>query len=169
MIKVPLKYGIAGGLLVVLVFVVLFLLGENPLLMLQPFDFMLLPLFLFVSIREFRDVHNGRLMFFWQGMTVGFFCYIIIALVSSVFIILFLEFCDCNLLAEFITNKVEILESGKARVIEEMGQATYDKTVTDVEATTAFIVSLDNLLKKCILGLLFTIMLSMILRTKPKN
>lgn len=169
LIRVPLKYGITGGLLVILAFVVLLVSDENPLLVLQPFDFLLLPLFLFFSIKDFRDNYNGRLMFFWEGMTVGFFCYISIALLSSLFIILFLHWCDCNLLAEFITNKLEILESGKTRLIEEMGQTTYDETYAEVASTTAFIVALDSLMKKCILGLLFTIMLSMILRTKPKN
>lgn len=169
MIRVPLKYGAAGGLMVILAFLVLFFLDDNPLLVLPPIDFVLLPLFLFFSVKDFRDNHNGKVMYFWEGMTVGFFCYISVAILSGLFVLGFLEVCNCNLLADFITNKVAVLESEKARVIEEMGQATYDKTLSDTQATTTFIIALDVFLKKCILGLLFTIMLSMILRTKPKN
>jgi len=169
LVKVPLRYGIAGFFLLLLLFLVFYFTEDNPLLAMPPVDFFLLPLFVFFAIKDFRDNHNGRTLFFWEGMTVGFFTYISMAVLYGVFVLLFLYAVDCNLLTDFITNKVLIMEEGKERVIQEMGQATYDATLLEVRNTTAFIVSLDSFLKKCILGLLFTIMLSMILRNSTKN
>ena len=169
LVGVPLRYGAAGGVLVIIGFVGLFFMGENPLLSLQMLDFLVLPIFIFFAIKDFRDNHNDKAMLFWQGMTVGIIVYVAVALLAGLFTLTFLTVCDCNLLSEFVTNRVEILESDKAKVIEEMGQATYDKALMEVKNTTAFVVSLDIFAKKCILGLLITIILSMIFRTKPKN
>ncbi len=150
-------------------FLTLYFLGKNPLFYIQPFDFGLIPLFLFLATKDFRDRYNGRVLHFWQGMTAGFFVYLGIALVSSIFIFLFLEWVDCNLVAEFITNRMEMMEKSKDVAAEGLGKEAFEKVYNEVKLTTASVLAVDNFLKKAILGLSFTILISVILRKQPKT
>jgi hypothetical protein len=169
LIKVPLKYGAIGAFVMIVLFLVIYMLGDNPLFAENVIDKVLLALFLFSAIREFRDVHNGKIMFFWEGMTVGFFCYIVIASILGVFTWMFLEYYDCNLLADFVTNALESAESEKVETIKDVGQESYDEMIRSISATGTIKISFEAFLQKTVFGLLFTIILSMILRTKPKN
>lgn len=156
-------------MLVIALFLTLYFLDKNPLFSLQSFDFLLMPLFLFLSTKDFRDRCNSRVLHFWQGMTVGFFVYLSVALVSSVFIFLFLEYADCNLLTDFITNRKTMLQNSRETATEGMGEEAFRQVYSQLENTTAFIMAADNFLKKAILGLSFTILISVILRKQPKN
>ena len=169
MIWVPLKYGVVGAGLVMVMFLTIYLLGKNPLFTLQTFDFGLIPLFLFFAIKDFRDTHNERVLHFWQGMTAGFFVYVSIALLSSLFIFLFLELADRNIVADFITNRVEMLERSREEMTDGLGKEAFDKVYIELQKTTPYILAMDNFLKKAILGLSFTILISVILRKQPKN
>jgi hypothetical protein len=60
LISIPLKYGTIGGGLVILLFVVFYFLGKNPIIEIKYVDILLLAIFIFFSLKEFRDRHNNR-------------------------------------------------------------------------------------------------------------
>ncbi len=169
LINVPLKYGVIGAVVIMILFVVIYSFGDNPLLAEGMVDEALLALFIFSAIKEFRDSNNGKVMFFWEGMTVGFFCYFSIAVLLAMFTLLFLEYYDCNLLTDFVTNALASAESDRAETIAEVGQESFDEMIQSISATSTIKISFESFLQKMVYGLLFTIILSMILRTKPKN
>lgn len=166
LIKVPLKFGLIGGGMVIIMLTVFHLADTNPLIEIKMFDFIIIPIFLFFGIKEFRDSYNSRLLEFWEGMTVGFVVYTTIAIVTSVFVLTYLGIDEGAAMDNYISDRITILESSREQIVEKMGESVYDKSYTDVKATTIWDLTLDNFLKKMMIGLLLTIMFAVIMRKK---
>lgn len=168
LIAVPVRFGtIAGGLTIIL-FLVLFLMDVNPLIESRIVDLVLIPIFLYFGLKDFRDYRNGGILHYWQGMTVGVIIYLLMALISSIWILSFLELISPDLLVKYILDRTELLESSKLQIIEQMGEQTFLDSKAELQDITAFDLALDDFLKKSIIGLMLTIMISVILRKKPK-
>ena len=163
---VPLKFGLVGGAMSALLFASIYFFGKNPLVVYRQFDFgfLLLPLFLFFSIREFRDFGNNRELRFWQGMTVGFLTYIGIAFISALFVWVFVSFVDDQLLAGYVGDRLRLLSIMKEEMVARMGEAVYEKAYSEVQGINAFEVAADDFLKKTFIGLFLTILISVFLR-----
>lgn len=163
---VPLKFGTIGGALTILMFLITYWMGKNPIIDLGFFDFIILPIFIFFSMKEFRDYRNERILHFWQGMTVGVISYLAIATISAMFILLFLTAIDPGLLDAYITDRIEIIDLKKAELVDQMGEETYTKTRQDTFNTSAGILSLDDFIKKCLIGFTLTIPMAVLLRRR---
>ena len=166
LVGVPLKFGFMGGVLSIGLFLTLHLIGENPLILTKrlPFAFILVPLFIFFSVKEFRDFKNGGTLHFWQGIIIGFVNYTIIALISSLFIWVFLERFHPETLTEFIQSSLLLIEKNKENTIKAYGLEIYENLLAEIENTTAYIIAVDDIVRKWLIGFFFTIVLSVILR-----
>ncbi|MDA1121586.1 MAG: DUF4199 domain-containing protein [Bacteroidetes bacterium] len=69
LISVPLKFGLIGSGLFMAMFLVTYFIEKNPLIDLKLFDFILIPIFLFTAMKQYRDYANDNILHFWQGMT----------------------------------------------------------------------------------------------------
>lgn len=165
-VAVPLKFGAISSALSILMFLITYWMGKNPLIDLKFFDFLILPIFLFFAMKDFKDYRNKGILHFWQGMTVGVISYLTLAVFSALFISIFLNFIDAQLLDLYITDRLEMIDLKKEEIIAEMGEGTYDKSRTDILNTSASILSLDDFLKKCLIGLMLTIPIAVILRRR---
>ena len=165
-LKVPAKFGLIGGLLAAILFIVLYAVGQNPLLSTKkiPFGIILIPLLVFFSIKEFRDYFNGRELRFWQGVVIGFVNYLIIALISSTFIFVFLNYYDQELLQELINFNILNFERNKSGFIETFDQDTYDKVLADIRKTTVHHIALDDFTRKMLIGFISAFIISIFLR-----
>ncbi len=164
--KTPIKFGIIGGLMAIGLFVFLYLIGQNPVLTNKkiPFGLILLPLFIFFSIKEFRDFHNQKQLRFWQGLVIGVINYLLIAIISAIFIWVFTTYVDKSLIDEMIEFGLKHLEKGKEGFIEIYGEAYYNQTVHTAKNTTAYQIALDDFVIKVLIGTLSTFIISIILR-----
>lgn len=167
LVKVPAKFGAFGAVMVIAMFLLFYFSGSNPLIEMGMFDFFIIPIFLFFGIKEFKDSYNRRTLEFWQGMTAGFVVYFTVALVSSFFIFLFLSFTDGEIMDNYISDRLTILEEKREAIIEEMGEPTYAESETEIKSITPIDIVFDNFLKKTFVGLLLTIMIAVIMRKKP--
>lgn len=165
-VKVSLKYGAIGGLLAIILLIVLYAVGQNPLLSTKkiPFGIILIPLLVFFSIKEFRDYFNNSELRFWQGLVIGFVNYLIIALISAAFIWAFLSYYDQEILKELINFNVLNFEQNKTGFIETFDQATYDKVLADIRKTTVYHIALDDFVRKMLIGFISTFIISIFLR-----
>ncbi|AHM62544.1 hypothetical protein D770_21475 [Flammeovirgaceae bacterium 311] len=159
-----LKYGITGGVLAIVFFLVMWLLKENPLGMLRLFDFVILPVFIFFTLKEFRDYRQGGKLTYSQGMTVSFVCYTSLALISALFIFIFLTYADTGLLLRHQQENLAVLTDDSQRWIDELGQQTYDKAIEEVKRTSALDLALDDLIKKIFIGLFLTGIITLFLK-----
>ncbi len=164
--KTPLKFGLIGGLMAIVIFVFLYFLGQNPVLTNKkiPFGLILLPLFIFFSVKEYRDFRNQRQLRFWQGIVIGVINYLLIAIISAIFIWAFTTYIDKSLVDDMIAFGIQHLEKGKEGFIEIYGQEYYNQTVQSAKNTTAYHIALDDFVIKVLIGTLSTFIISIILR-----
>jgi hypothetical protein len=164
MVVVSLRYALVATLLSIIVFAGLYFFGENPLLQGRFFDFIVIPLFLFFSIKEFKDRKNGGFLQFWQGMTVGFFVYFGLALLFAVFIYIYIQFVDFNVFTDYIQDRIALIQGNKVNLIEQMGEETYYRTLDQMEKVRPLDVAIDDFYKKNLIGFFFATIISVILR-----
>ena len=171
LLRVPLKYGFFGGLLGVLVMAFLFYFGTNhPQLFPVFLDFriLLFAVFVFFSIKEFRDYRQNGVLHFWQGMIIGMTCYMTIALIISIFIGVY-GTVEPEYTERYISEITTVLTENKDQVIEKVGKENYDRQLEALPFTTVSDLAVDYLLKSMFIGLFLTIIISVILRNQPKN
>lgn len=162
--KVPLKYGVAGGIISLLLFITLYFLDESPLSAIRLFDFVLIPLFVFFSLKEFRDYKNEGKMAYWEGMTVGLVCYGLIALISASAILLFLEVIDPQLFVQHKQENITILTQDPQEWVEQLGREDYEEALEDVRGITPVSLAADDFVKKILIGLFLTSVISIFLK-----
>ena len=169
LIKVPIKYGAAAALLVMILFVALYYSGRHPLSIPVFFDvrLLILPLFMTFAMKEFRDFHNDRVLHFWQGLTIGFITFTIIGSLVSVFIII-LSNIDPSFLTSYIEERVYLLETNKQQFIEALNEDIIAEQLRTLPLTTSIDLALDYFLKSVGMGVFLNIIISVILRRQPK-
>ncbi len=161
---IPAKYGLVGAALSIALFFVLMLLGENPLINGTLFSFFFIPIFVFFAIKEFKKYHNAGSLHFWQGMTIGFGTYMILGLISAVFIWVYLYAIDPQLLQDYIANRVALMSGAKDNLVERLGKDTYDTSLASVRVATAFDLALDDFLRKVFAGFFITTVIAVVMR-----
>ena len=147
-----------------LFFLLFYFLELNPLVNIKMIDMLILAIFIFFALKEFRDRYNNRELHFWQGMTGGVINYLTIAFISALFIYVMTEIIDPTLTTNYIEGRIELLNQNKQTLIETMDEETYLEAIAGVMETTPFDLALDDFLKKSIIGLFLTIIIAVILR-----
>lgn len=166
-LALPLKYGLVGAALSIALFFVLLLLDENPLINGALFSFFFIPIFVFFAIKEFKKYYSAGTLHFWQGMTIGFGTYMILGLVSALFIWLYLQAIDPQLLLEYIADRVALMDGSKENLIDRLGQDTYETSLANVQGATALDLALDDFLRKIFAGFFITTIISVVMRQRP--
>ena len=166
LVRVSLKYGAIGGLLVGALVVFLYFMNKNPLSNARYSDLFILLVFVLFSIREFRDVHNNKVLHFWQGLSVGTITVLIIAILSSVCIVA-ICMTDPDLLPGYVAEKIDFVNQNKETLIETIDERAYRDTIQGLKETSVADMALDDFLKKTIIGLILSIIISIIFRKKP--
>lgn len=164
LIAVPLKYGVIGGGLVILLFLVFYFLGGNPLVEIRFVDILLLAIFIFFSIKEFKDRYNNKELHFWQGVTIGMIAYFSIAIISAMFILVLTVVIDPDLTTNYIETRIELLNENRETLVESINEQAYMDAVAGVKDTGPVDLAIDDFLKKSIIGLFLTIVIAVILR-----
>lgn len=164
---VPSKYGGVGGMLSILLFLILMWLGENPLISGSMFGFFFIPIFVFFSIKEFKTYYNAGYLHFWQGMSIGFFCYMLLALLYALFVWVYLQSFDPEMLQAYVADRVALVMDTKSNLTAQLGEAVYEKTLADLQQVSAFDMALDSFLRKIFVGFFVTTLVSVVMRRSP--
>lgn len=172
--RIPLKYGVIGALLGILLIVALFYAGRHPLLIPAMLDFriILFAIFIFFGLKEFRDYHNNNILNFWQGMVISFIIYMIIGVVVGLFIILFANIVP-QFLTDYITGAVQGLELDKKQLVSEgdirITPEEFDRQIMLLKEMKPSLLAVDYIIKSCFIGFFIAIILSVILRRTEKR
>lgn len=164
LVTIPLKYGVFGSLVVILLFLTFYFLDMDPLTNIRVVDLLILAIFIFFALKEFRDRYYNRQLHFWQGMTGGIICYLSLAIISAVFIFIMTVIIDPELTTKYIEGRLNLLNENRQTLVNTMDEETYLKAVAGVKNTTGLDLALDDFLKKSIIGLFLTIIIAVILR-----
>ena len=168
-VQVPIKFGVIAGLLGGLIAIVLYYMGRHPFLFNPIFDYrvLLFPIFMFFTLKEFRDYYQEGVMYFAQGMICCLVFTTSYAIVGSAIIWIFGEIND-----EFVTTFIQLFkEQAKGlseNEIKQMGKENFERNLKAVESTNAFWMAW-NYFKQCYwIGLFFSLIISAVLRRQPK-
>lgn len=156
-------FGIIGGAFCGLAFIVFYFVGAEPISFTEIFGYIIIPIFLFLGIKNFKDNMNNRELSFGQGMTVGFFIYSILALISAMAIFIMLHL-DTVVFDDYKEAAMSLLDEKKEVIMQQLGDESYHATVKSMSGMTIFDVVLNDFLRKLVPGLFFTIILSIILK-----
>ncbi len=164
LISIPLKYGLFGGIITIILFLIFYFLDLEPLVNIKIVDMVILAIFIFFALKDYRDRFNNRELHFWQGMTGGIISYMTLAVISALFIMIMTVIIDPDLATNYIESRIELLNENKETLVDTMDEDTYLEAIAGVKGTTGFDLALDDFLKKSFLGLFLTIIIAIILR-----
>jgi len=166
LVSVPITFGLIGSGLFITMFLVTYYIEKNPLIDLQLFDFILIPIFLFMAMKQYRDYMNDKILHFWQGMTIGFITFIVIGLLSGFFVYIMLTLIDPEILTAYIVHTSNLFVAKREEFIQQFGKQLYKDSVETNLQTTAMKMGIDDFLKKAGIGFMLTIPIAVILRRR---
>ncbi len=170
--KIAANYGLVGGLLTVVAFITFFYLGHQPWRNLISFilDTLIIGIFCFLPMKEFKSHHNAGSFRFYHGMTLGFVSYLMISFVFAIFYFLFTYWIEPSFLELYKEIQKEDMKNLKELImstVEEGKEEHFQKQLNGINDITRSQLILDVFLKKAIIGLVLTPIFSIILRTQP--
>jgi len=169
MVRIAGRYGILGALVLFVTIVGLFYLGRHPLLIPIFFDLriFLFTLFLVFAIREFKNSADG-ILHFWQGMSIGIVCYVMIAFATSLLMWVWSGVFDPSFVSEYISLSTQKLIDNQEVIVESLGLEKYNSAIEKLPSTTANDLAFDYFLKSMPIGFILTLIISILLRKQPK-
>ena len=166
LVKVPIKYGITGGILCVMLFFVLQLGGSYPFVMSTYFmSGVIILIMLYFSTKELRDYKYGGKLAYWEGMSAGFVCILLVAFVSAVFVYVYVSQIDRNILEDHAEYVAATLIEDPAGWIERHGEEGYQKLLDESKQLISPIeLAFDDFLKKMVIGFFITTIISLLFK-----
>lgn len=170
LVKVPLKYGAIGGMLGIFVVVGLYYLNPHPFLIPVFFDFriILFAVLIYFTLREFRDYHQGGVLYFWQGIIASFLFIGTFAIMAAGGIWLFIQFVPL-FLQSYIDSSLAQIRGLSDDVIARIGKDIYQRNLELLPTTNGFDLAMLYFWQSYMIGLFISIILSVILRRQPKT
>lgn len=171
LITVGIRYGVIAGILCgVLLMITYYMMDSHP-LMVSPFmDFrvLLFAVFIFFSLKEFRDYHQQGELYFSQGMMVSFIFTIIAATVSALLVWAFCSF-ESTFIPSYVTAMTEYLKTFPPEDVERIGKEVFESNLNSLSATNGKQIAGKYFIQSVMIGFFVSIILSVILRKEPKT
>lgn len=166
LIKVPVKYGVTGGILSIVMFLTLHLSGQYPLEMSSYFmSGGIILIMLFFSTKELRDYKYGGQLLYWQGVSAGFVCVLLIALLSGIFIFIYATQIDSGFLTDHSQYVKETLLENPEGWIDRHGEEVYQDMLQDsTKLISPVDLALDDFLKKFLIGFFLTTIIALLFK-----
>jgi len=167
-VYISIRNGLIASLINIGALLLLFYGGKHPLL-LSPLIDIRIPLygvFIFFGLKVYRDQSNGGALGFVQGIVLGFFCYMTIAILTSIFIFLFASIEQTQFISKYIDIAMDQLIHNRELFIDSIGENAYRKSIEMLPNTTAANLAIDYFLKSMPIGLFLTIVLAILQRRK---
>ena len=162
---VPLKYGFIAGLLGAIIVIGLYYMGWHPFLIPVFFDFriFLFGVFIFFTLREYRDMHRGGNMMFGEGLLCSFIFVTIFGLIASGIIGLFGHWNE-EFIRSFVTTFKKQISQLSEEEIKQIGKENLDRNLEILSSTNSAQMASKYFIQSYLVGFLISIVLSVILR-----
>jgi len=158
-LRTVIKYGIVGGVINIAYYLGMYWAGENPIGPSKNIaDVFVMAVFLLFAIIEYSylDAYHR----FWKYMTVGIGSYLLVSVISSIFILVMLTSIAPELHQDYINERLQMMEQNKETFLEKFEAAHYEETYKAVQNTRPAQLALDDFLKKSMIGLFLSILIS---------
>lgn len=169
LVGISLRNGAIAGVLAAGLLIVLFYIGRHPMLIMPYADFrvLLFGIFIFFTLKEFRDSYQEGVLHFFQGMA-GSFIMVMTAAVLSALLVWFFSAIQPDFITEFVKQGL-----ASAKLQFEQASTEAEKTglrviLDSIPATNGRSMAKQHFAQSLIIGLFVSIILSIILRKQPK-
>jgi hypothetical protein len=168
--KISARYGAVGGILAFALMLVMYYTGPHPLLTSPFLDFriLLFGIFIFFTLKEFRDYYQGGILYFWQAMLGGLTVVLIASMITSLFLLIFGSYHQAFVVS-YIEQITVYIKSFPKEDIERIGQETYDRNLSALPATNIYDLAQTYFTQGMAIGFFVNIILSVTLRRQPKT
>lgn len=169
MLKSTLKYSVLCGLFLSALFFVSLRVGSNPLLDQRHlfFDIAVFFLFIFFAAKEFKDFRNSGILYFWQGISIGFIVLLPAVIIYCIFLLILFD-QHSVLMEQYKEGAKLLLDTQKELYIDTFGEEAIQEQYSQIKNRTSMEVTKRNAGWKVLSGFLITPVVSIILRRKPK-
>lgn len=169
LLKISARYGAVGGLLAFALVLVMFYTGPHPLLTSPFLDFriLLFGIFIFFTLKEFRDYHQSGILYFWQAMLGGLMVILMASVITSLLLTTFGTIKNEFVIA-YIDQATAYIKSFQKEDIERIGRQVYERNLEALPATNIFDLAQTYFIQGMFIGFFVNIILSVILRRQPK-
>lgn len=170
LLKISARYGAVAGFLAFVLMVVMYYLGPHPLLTSPMFDFriLLFGIFIFFTLKEFRDFHQDGALYFGQAMLGGFVFILVTTSLTSVFMLLFGSW-EKGFVESYIIQITAYVKSFPTEEIDRIGKEIYERNLRALPATNISELAQTYFVQGMIIGFFVNIILSVILRRQSKT
>lgn len=170
LLLVPVKFGIVAGILNVILMIILFYSGKHPALLPPYLDSRILVfiIFMYFTLKEYRNYHNEGFLHMWEGLILGFFVYTIVGIIGFLSIII-LDMAGTGFINQYITLATEGLMNMREELINgpqaiKMTEMEFDTHITTLKSTTALQLGFDYFIKSILIGFFIPIIYTVFLR-----
>ena len=169
-IRLPLIYGAIGAALGLAFFVLLFYLNRHPLLIPVFLDsrIFLFAVFMFLLLRELREVYYDGILYFWQGLITGVFFLGVFAGVSAISIVIF-AWLEPEFVPSYIALKIAEIKTYPSEVVAQIGKDVVESNLKMLPSTNANQLAMMYFSQCFMIGLFLNIIIAVISRRTPKN
>lgn len=169
LIGIAIRNGLLAGVLAIVLLALMYYFGRHPLMVAPFLDFriLLLGVFIFFTLKEFRESHQQGELHFWQGMAGGFIMVMITATVASVLLWSFTAI-ESDFIPEYVARMTEYLKTFPKEDIERIGKEAYQRNLENLPSTNGKQIAGSYFIQSMVIGFFVSIILSVILRKQPK-
>jgi Protein of unknown function (DUF4199) len=167
--KISLRNGLIAGFLGFIVLLVLYFMGKHPFLFNVFFDFriILFAIFMVITLRELRDLHQEGILFFWQGMIACFLFTITFAIAVFFLLLIWIKVYPV-FLASYVELAIEQYNAFPPEAIKQIGKETFEGVLVSLKNMSAFVLAKRYFWQNFIISFFVSIIISVILRRQPK-
>jgi hypothetical protein len=169
LIRLAIRYGAIAGILCGVLLVATYYIGSHP-LMVSPFmDYriLLFGVFIFFSLKEFREDYQNGALYFWQGM-VGSFIFVMVAGTISALLVFGFCYAEPRFIPSYVIAFTEYLNTFSGEDIERIGKEVFESNLNALPATDGKQIAGKYFMQSITIGFFVSIILSVILRKQPK-
>jgi hypothetical protein len=164
LLKIPLVFGLATGLLSFLFFLGLYWVGVMPLGNKKALDFGIFVIMMAATCWYYRRKIGNGYMHMWEGLTICYVVNSVGAFVLGWLIYLFIEYVDPELFVRYLFEMEQLLMNGKVELLKNIGEADFQQMLREVRLTKPGELITDELSKKTLMGVLPILIISLIFR-----
>jgi hypothetical protein len=170
LLRISVRYGTVGGILAFILLIIMFYLGRHPLITSPFLDFRVLLFFLFLyfTLKEFRDYEQEGVLYFAQAMIGGLVVIMIMTTLTSIMLQIF-GTVEKDFVTTYIDQVTAYLKGFTKEDIERVGKEIYERNLAELPSTNISKLTVTYFVHGLVIGFFVNIILSVILRRQPKT
>ena len=169
LLPISVRYGAIGGALGFVLLVIMYYMGRHPLLTSPFLDFriLLFGIFVFFSLKEFRDYEQQGALYFSQAMLGGLSVILVMTVIGSLLLWVFGTMVP-DVVNDYVMQVTDYLKAFTDEEIDRIGKDIYERNLEALPSTNISNLSITYFVHGLVIGFFVNIILSVILRRQPK-